>query len=81
MVTVGLWGSLRPFADGAHFVEVEAKDLRGVVKALGEKFPGMKPVLDGGVSLSIDGRIYTDRWFQKVGPESEVFILPRLVGG
>jgi hypothetical protein len=33
------------------------------------------------VSVSIDGRIYTDSWFQPIEPDSEVVLLPRLVGG
>ena len=48
---------------------------------LGEDYPGLKPQLDRGVSVSIDGKIYRDAWFQPIPPGSEVFLLPRLAGG
>jgi len=48
---------------------------------LGEAHPALKPHLERGVSVSIDGRIYRDAWFQPIPPGSEVYILPRLAGG
>jgi hypothetical protein len=48
---------------------------------LGELCPELKPRLDKGVAVSIDGRIYRNAWFEPVPPDSEVFILPRMSGG
>lgn len=81
MVKVRIWGGLRVHTGGEAEVEVDAQDLRGVVAALGARYPEMKPALEGGVSMSIDGRLYTNRWFEKVRPDSEVVVLPRIVGG
>jgi hypothetical protein len=67
MVEVLLWGSLADQAEGARKVEVEAA--------------GLRPELERGVSVSIDGRIYNDSWFQPVAPDSEVVLLKRLKGG
>ncbi len=44
MVKVALWGSLRPLADGAETVEIEARDIRGLLSQLGELHPGLKPM-------------------------------------
>jgi sulfur-carrier protein len=81
MVQVVLWGSLKSATGGATKVEVEAANIRELLSRLGEKHPGLKPQLDRGVSVSIDGKIYRDAWFQPIPPGSEVFILPRLAGG
>jgi molybdopterin converting factor small subunit len=80
MVKVGVWGSLKPLVGGDH-VEVDARTLGELLKKLAEAHPGLKRTLDKGVSVSIDGRIYNDAWAQPIGPKSEVYLLPRLVGG
>jgi len=41
----------------------------------------MAPLLERGVSVSIDGRIYTESLLEKVGPQNEVVLLPRVAGG
>ena len=41
----------------------------------------LKPILDRGVAVAIDGEIYRDAWFQPIPPDSEVFILPPIAGG
>ena len=80
-VTVALFGALRRHADGAEEVQVDAGNIAQVLHALAQRFPGMKPQLERGVSVSIDGRIYTDSLIEPVGPENEVVLLPRVAGG
>ncbi|MEM7745005.1 MAG: MoaD/ThiS family protein [Pseudomonadota bacterium] len=80
-VKVELFGSLAVHTDGERTVEVEAGDLRELFAALGEKYPGMQPALERGVSVSIDGRIYTQELFQKIGPDNEIVLLAQLRGG
>jgi len=81
MVQVTLWGSLTRFTDGAREVTVEASTLRELLDGLAQAYPGLKPQLDRGVSVSIDGRVYNDSWFQPINPDSEVVLLARLKGG
>lgn len=81
MVTVRLGGTLKSYAGGRTAFEVEATNIRELLAGLGEACPQLKPLLERGVSVAIDGRIYRESWLQPVGPESEVFILPRLAGG
>jgi len=81
MVEVVLWGSLKSAAGGKTKFEVEASNIRQLLTRLGEACPGLKPQLERGVSVSIDGRIYRDAWFQPIPPRGEVYILPRLAGG
>ncbi len=81
MVRVAIWGSLRAATGGRAEVEVEANNLRELLDRLAEAYPGIRPQIDRGVSVSIDGLIYNDSWFTPVRPDSEVVLLPRIVGG
>jgi len=81
MVKVMVWGSLRPLTGGEAEVEVEAATTREVLDRLVEKHPGLKPRIERGVSLAIDGTIYKEDWFTPVKPDSEVVLMPRMVGG
>ncbi len=81
MVKVVLWGSLKQAAEGQTEVELDAKNVRDVLDRLRERYPGLAPQLDRGVSVSIDGVMFRDAWFAPIKPDSEVYILPRLAGG
>lgn len=81
MVQVTIWGSLSNFTEGRREVEIDAANLRELLDGLADAYPGLKPQLDRGVSVSIDGRIYNDSWFQPIAPDSEVVLLARLKGG
>ncbi len=81
MVAVTLWGSLRRFADGQAQVEVEARNFKELLDRLAETYPGLKPQIDRGVSLALDGRIYREAWFTEIRPDSEVVLMPYMTGG
>ncbi|WP_135506164.1 MoaD/ThiS family protein [Roseovarius aestuariivivens] len=81
MVQVKIWGSLSQFTEDRREVEIEAKNLRELLDGLAESYPGLKPQLERGVSVSIDGRVYNDSWFQPIEEDSEVVLLARLKGG
>jgi molybdopterin converting factor small subunit len=81
MVQVVIWGSLKRATQGKSQVEVEAGDIKQLLTRLGEAYPDLKPQLERGVSVSIDGLIYTNNWYQPIRPNSEVVLLPRLAGG
>ena len=81
MAKVIVWGSLKPHTGGKASVEIEAENVRDLLTRLGESYPGLQPQLKRGVSVSIDGIIFRDGWLQPLKPESEVFLLPRMVGG
>ncbi|MBT6825521.1 MAG: MoaD/ThiS family protein, partial [Rhodospirillales bacterium] len=58
-----------------------AKNIRQLLVNLEKHYPEMKPHLDKGVAVSVDGTIYRDNWFQSIQPDSEVYLVPRLAGG
>ena len=81
MVKIVLWGSLKHAAGGQTEIEVDAGNVREALDALRARFPELKPHLERGVSVAIDGVIYRDAWFAPIKPDSEVYILPRFAGG
>ncbi len=80
MVTLHLWSGLRRLTGGAESVQVEASTVGGALDALAAAHPGVKPLLDAGVSVVIDGEMSTSR-HQALGPQNEVFVIQRLKGG
>ncbi len=81
MVKVMLWGSLAALAEGKPELEIDAKNIKQLLQRLAEDHPGLKPVLKKGVSVSIDGMMYNDAWFEEISSENEICILPRIEGG
>lgn len=81
MVKVTLLGAMRSAIGGAEFVELEAKNTIQMLNALKKKHPVLAEIIEGGVSVSIDGLIYEDAWFTKITPDSEVVIMPPMKGG
>ena len=81
MVQVMLSGSLKSAAGGRSEFEVEAANIHQLLSRLGQDYPKLKPLLERGVAVAIDGQIYREDRFRPIPPGSEVFILPRMAGG
>ncbi len=81
MVSVVVWGSLKPYTGGRARVEIEAENVRDLLARLGDAYPGLQPQLKRGISVAVDGVIFRDGWLQPLKPDSEVCLLPRMVGG
>ena len=81
MVQVMLSGPLKTAVGGRTDIEVEAATIHQLLSRLGQDHPKLKPLLDRGVAVAIDGQIYRDDWFRAIPPGSEVVILPRMAGG
>ena len=81
MVKVRVWGSLAEFTEGQTEVEIKADTLRDLLDGLAGTYPGLRPQLERGISVAIDGRVYNDSWFTPISEDSEVVLLRRLKGG
>lgn len=81
MAVVVLPAPLRAWAGGAERVEVEAADVRGLLRALDERFPGLGERLRTGAAVAIDGEIVNDPLLEPLDPASEVHFLPPIRGG
>ena len=45
------------------------------------EYPGLKPHIERGIAVSINGRIFRDSWGEKIPENAEVYLLPRIAGG
>ena len=81
MARVVVWSSLKRHTGGQAELQIDAINVRQLLDKLGLAYPGLKPQLDRGVSVAIDGVIFRDGWLEPLKPNSEVFLLPRMAGG
>jgi molybdopterin converting factor small subunit len=74
-------GFSQRYTNGVREFEVEAKNLRGVIRAMDEMFPGLGHHLEEETTVAINGELHETGYFQPVPPGAEVFFIPRLEGG
>ncbi len=81
MARIVLTRALRKFADGEGEFELDVSTVQALFRQLGERYPAMKPHLDQGVAVAIDGQIYQDALFEQIPDDSEVHVIPQIAGG
>ena len=81
MARVVLSGTLKQLAGGASEIELDAHDVRQLLRVLGERYPELAPHLESGYAIAIDGEIFQDAWFAPIRPDSEVHLVPAIRGG
>ena len=75
-------GFSRRYTGGKREFAIEARSLRGVIKALDEMYPGLGEHLEEETTVAIDGQIHDQPgYYQKLRQGSEVFFIPKLEGG
>ena len=74
-------GFSRRYTGGEREFEVEAKNLRAVIKALDQLYPGLGHHLEEETTVAIDGEIHEVGYLQPLRAGSEVFFIPKLEGG
>lgn len=82
MARLILTGSLPQLAGGESVVEIDAQNVKQLLRVLSERFPALAPHLEqDSFAVAIDGEIYQDVWFAPIGPDSEVHLIPAIRGG
>lgn len=81
MASVTLTGNLAQVAGGVRQVDIEATDIRQLLRGLAERFPGLGPHLEEGIAVAVDGVIFQDTWVEPISPDAEVHIMPAIGGG
>jgi molybdopterin synthase sulfur carrier subunit len=81
MAQIHLWGGLRPAAGDAESVDISATTIRELMTKLEERYPLMSRHIESGIAVSINGTIYQDSWSEKLPPDAEIYLLPRIQGG
>jgi len=82
LASVVLSGSLQQLAGGDALVEIEARNVKQLLRMLSERYPALAPHLEqDSFAIAIDGEIFQDVWFAPIGPDSEVHLIPAIRGG
>jgi hypothetical protein len=55
--------------------------MQEVLVRLGEHHPKLKPILERGVSVTINDQFFREPSYQPIAANSEIYILPRMAGG
>lgn len=80
-VEIRVWGTLRDLLGGRESVQVQAGTIREMLDCLAVEYPALKPHIESGVSVSVNGAIHNGSWFKRLEPGQEIVILPRIKGG
>ena len=80
MAGVVFSSALAQHTGGAGRVEIEAARVADLVKALCERYPGLRGHIDK-MAVAVDDEVHSDARFVRLKPDSEVHFLPRIGGG
>lgn len=72
---------VRDFTGGLDQFEVDAVSVRALIRALDARFPGLGQHVADKMSIAIDGEIHQDALSDRLEPDSEVVLIPRIAGG
>ncbi len=81
MARIVLSGNLRLYTEGVTELELESRSIRSLIRELRRRYPDIPEDIEDELAISIDGVLHQDDWFAKIGPDSEVHLLPRISGG
>jgi molybdopterin converting factor small subunit len=74
---------LRRLVGGVESVEIEARDVRELLRGLDAKYPGFALGIGHANAIAIDGEIipHAEALLERLRPDSEVHFLPQIGGG
>ena len=74
-------GFSRRYTGGVKEFSIRAKNLRGVIKEMDAKFPGLATTLEEETTVAVDGELFEIDFLVPVKPGAEVFFIPKIEGG
>jgi molybdopterin converting factor small subunit len=72
---------VRDFTGGIDAFEVKALTVRGLIRELDERFPGLGVHVEESMAIAIDGEIHQDALGEALTDASEVVLIPKISGG
>jgi molybdopterin converting factor small subunit len=73
--------AVRRLTGGLTEFDVEANTVRRLITELDRRFPGLGHQIDEGMAIAIDGEIFQDAYLEKLNPDSEIVLIPKIGGG
>ena len=74
-------GQVLELTGGIGQFDIDAPDVRSLLRALEARFPGLGQLVDEGMAIAIDGEVHQDALYERLHPDSEVVLIPRIGAG
>lgn len=74
-------GEVKDIAGGLDTFEVEATTMRGLIRELEARFPGLGELVEEKMSVAVDGEIHQDAMGLVFAADSELVLVPKISGG
>ena len=74
-------GLANQYSSGVSEINLDVRNVRGLIAALDERFPGIGAELEREMAIAIDGQIFQEPYLESIDADSEVYFLPRIGGG
>jgi sulfur-carrier protein len=71
----------RRLTGGQTEFDIEANTVRRMIAELDKRYPGLGHQIDEGMAIAIDGEIFQDAYLEKLKPDSEIVLIPKIGGG
>jgi molybdopterin converting factor small subunit len=71
----------RRLTGGQSEFEVEADTVHRMIRELDRRFPGLGRQIDEGMAVAINGEIFQDAYAERLAPDAEVYLIPKIGGG
>jgi len=69
------------FTGGETSFELDVASVRQLLRELDSRYPGLGDEIENAQLLAINGEIFQQAFLQKLAPDAEVYVLPKLGGG
>lgn len=81
MANVHLWAGIKNIIDIDHPLQISGETIHDLLENLKKKYPQLQPILEEGVSFSVDDILVFSSTSHKVNDKSEVYIFQKISGG
>ena len=85
MAQVEIPSRLQERTGGASRIEIEAQNIRQLLRELDSRYPGLADELRATSAIAIDGEIIggkvEDALLERIQPDTEVYFVPAVSGG
>ena len=61
--------------------EIEAGSVRALIVAMDQRFPGLGQYVTEQMAIAIDGELHQEALGERLNPDSEVVLIPKISGG
>ena len=74
-------GVLRRHVGGLAGLDLDVTSYRELLRSLEGRFPGFEDLIEGRMTLALDGELISDPLNEPIEADSEVHFIPRISGG